>query len=123
MCEHQWPGNVRELENAVERAVILAESGKAIGPELLGLGGVPISFSSPSGKLSVSKDSANIAPDQATEEDGGILTMDELEKNHILRALESTNGNRTKTSELLDINVRTLRNKIRQYKIEGEAVL
>ena len=122
MFEHPWPGNVRELENAVERAVILTESGKAIGPELLGLGGVPISFSSPSGELSTFKDSTNIALAPASEEKGGILTMEELEKNHILRALESTSGNRTKTSELLGINVRTLRNKIRQYKIEGEHV-
>ena len=34
---HEWPGNVRELENAVERAVILAESGKKIEAELLGI--------------------------------------------------------------------------------------
>ena len=59
---------------------------------------------------------------ETIEEKGEILTMEELEKNHILRALESTSGNRTKTSELLGINVRTLRNKIRQYKLEGEAV-
>ena len=123
MCKHLWPGNVRELENAVERAVILAESGKAIGPELLGLGGIPVTFSSPPEKLSVSKNSASTAPDrQLTEEDGEILTMEEIERNHILRALEVADGNRTKTSDLLGINVRTLRNKIRQYKIEGEKV-
>ncbi|SVD23996.1 uncharacterized protein METZ01_LOCUS376850, partial [marine metagenome] len=37
MKVHRWPGNVRELENAVERAVILSENGKAIGSDLLGL--------------------------------------------------------------------------------------
>ena len=34
---HDWPGNVRELENALERAVILADSGKKIEAELLGI--------------------------------------------------------------------------------------
>jgi DNA-binding protein Fis len=48
--------------------------------------------------------------------------MEEIERSHILLALESTSGNRTKTAELLGINVRTLRNKIRQYKLEGVEV-
>ena len=34
---HDWPGNVRELENALERAVILADAGKKIEPDLLGI--------------------------------------------------------------------------------------
>ncbi len=37
LCRHDWPGNVRELENVVERAVVMAEEGQTIGPELLGL--------------------------------------------------------------------------------------
>ena len=51
-----------------------------------------------------------------------IPTMEEIEREHILLALESTGGNRTKTADLLEINVRTLRNKIRQYKLEGAEV-
>jgi DNA-binding NtrC family response regulator len=122
MRDHIWPGNVRELENAVERAVILADHGKkAIGPELLGLGGVPVSLQSHLAKSSVPTGST---PDEgsAAEEIEGILTMEEIEREHILQALKATSGNRTKAAELLAINVRTLRNKIRQYKIDGESV-
>ena len=121
MRDHIWPGNVRELENAVERAVILADNGKAIGPELLGLGGVPVSSQSHLTKSSVPKGST---PDEgaAAEQTEGILTMEEIEREHILQALTATGGNRTKAAELLAINVRTLRNKIRQYKIDGESV-
>ena len=48
--------------------------------------------------------------------------MEEIEREHILQALKATSGNRTKAAELLAINVRTLRNKIRQYKIDGKSV-
>ena len=109
MLEHRWAGNVRELENAVERAVILAEDGKAIGADLLGL--------HPASTMAVPRLGA------ASREENGVLpTMEEVERRHILRALESVEGNRTKTAELLGINVRTLRNKIRQYKLGGEEV-
>ena len=116
MRDHIWPGNVRELENAVERAVILTDQGKAIGPELLGLGGVPVTFPSSPDKAVASEES------EPAEEIEGILTMEEIEREHILQALKATSGNRTKAAELLAINVRTLRNKIRQYKIDGESV-
>jgi DNA-binding NtrC family response regulator len=121
MRDHIWPGNVRELENAIERAVILADHGNAIGPELLGLGGVPVSLQSHLAKSSVPTGST---PDEgsAAEEIEEILTMEEIEREHILQALKATSGNRTKAAELLAINVRTLRNKIRQYKIDGESV-
>tara|TARA_B100001123_G_scaffold361905_1_gene418706 strand:- start:378 stop:1787 length:1410 start_codon:yes stop_codon:yes gene_type:complete len=119
MLDHHWPGNVRELENAVERAVILAEAGQTIDPELLGLGAAsfPSHSSTRSGVQSVNGETGVEA-----NASGVISTMEEIERKHILHALESTGGNRTKTAELLEINVRTLRNKIRQYKLEGEEV-
>ena len=40
IVSHYWPGNVRELENAVERSVILADAGKKIEAELLGIADV-----------------------------------------------------------------------------------
>ncbi|MFP6854792.1 MAG: sigma-54 dependent transcriptional regulator [Opitutales bacterium] len=121
MLAHRWPGNVRELENAVERAVILAENGKAISPDLLGLGasGAIIDASTKTMIKSANGDDAAVHAHQAN---GEISTMEEIERSHILLALDSTSGNRTKTAELLGINVRTLRNKIRQYKLEGQEV-
>ncbi|MFP6899620.1 MAG: sigma-54 dependent transcriptional regulator [Opitutales bacterium] len=121
MLEHHWRGNVRELENAVERAAILAEKGKAISPALLGLGPGSVSLA-PKHRSVVT--TANGATVKSGGEDSGndILSMEEIERQHILLALETTAGNRTKTAELLGINVRTLRNKIRQYKLDGEEV-
>ena len=44
-----------------------------------------------------------------------------MEKQHILRALERTGGNRTQAAGLLKISIRTLRNKLHQYRIDGES--
>ena len=45
-----------------------------------------------------------------------------LEKQHILSTLKQCEGNRTRTAETLDINIRTLRNKLNEYKEQGEPV-
>ena len=100
---HAWPGNVRELENAVERAVILAEKGMPIEADLLGL------KSNPSSKIVKSEKSSDTKD---------IASMEEVEKNHIQNALAFCNGNRTHAAEKLGLNVRTLRNKIKQYDLE-----
>ena len=121
MLGHKWPGNVRELENAVERAVILAESGKKIGPELLGLESLSMASVKASNHARKVVPSKSADPD-ADFDEGDLPSMEEVEKRHILKALDVTEGNRTKAAALLSINVRTLRNKIRQYKLEGEAV-
>ena len=121
MLGHKWPGNVRELENAVERAVILAESGKKIGPELLGLESLALASSKNSNHARKTV-ASNVSGPDADFDEGDLPSMEEVEKRHILKALDVTGGNRTKAATLLSINVRTLRNKIRQYKLEGEAV-
>ena len=100
---HAWPGNVRELENAVERAVILAEKGMPIESDLLGL------KSNPSSKIVKSEKSSDTKD---------IVSMEEVEKNHIQNALAFCKGNRTHAAEKLGLNVRTLRNKIKQYDLE-----
>jgi len=106
---HNWPGNVRELENAVERAVILADPGKKIEADLLGLG-----------HLSVSKSKGSKAKrSQKTEESSESESMEDVEKRHISKVLAACEGNRTHAAEKLGLNVRTLRNKIKQYSIEG----
>ena len=48
-----------------------------------------------------------------------IVSLDELERRAILRALQATGGNRTKTAELLKISIRTLRNKLQEYRAAG----
>ena len=105
---HNWPGNVRELENAVERAVILSDPGKKIEAELLGLGNLSIPVAS---KKSIAT-SKKEAGDQAE-----IESMEVVEKRHIAKVLASCDGNRTHAAEKLGLNVRTLRNKIKQYSL------
>jgi DNA-binding NtrC family response regulator len=120
---HRWPGNVRELQNTVERAVILSEPGMALSPVVLGLGegtGFPVAVQLPvkRGKLLVGTpplaNSTVGAAESGTANVG--MPLSEVEKNHILRVLESSGGNRTRASETLGISIRTLRNKLQEYR-------
>jgi two-component system response regulator HydG len=88
---HTWPGNVRELENAVERAMVVAQE-----PEL--------------------RESDFIfKPKNGTPVDSGVKTLEDIEKAHILRVLEECNWNQTRTAEVLDIDRVTLHNKLKKY--------
>jgi len=101
MLAFRWPGNVRELEHAVERAVVLAD-----GPDI-GLGDLPDELRSapprphppiPGGDLSVKR------------------AIRSMEEQLIRQALERTGGNRTRAAELLGVTVRTIRNKLNEYR-------
>lgn len=133
---HRWPGNVRELQNTVERAVILSEPGMALSPVVLGLGegtGFPVAVQRPlkRGKAVVGarlSPNSHISttdrarPDASVAENGKAqigMPISEVEKNHILRVLESSGGNRTRASETLGISIRTLRNKLQEYREES----
>jgi DNA-binding NtrC family response regulator len=103
---------VRELQNVVERAAILAEEGVPISAELMGL--TPPAPVAPPPSMPSIQDSA--APASNAE----VVPLHELEKRAIFEALERTNGNRTQAAELLQISIRTLRNKLAEYRGEGE---
>ena len=96
-----WSGNVRELENRIERAVIISkEPILQIRHFLFEEDGF----------------------DQLSEfhSEDTQMTLRELEKQQILKTLKNNDFNRTKTAEILDISVRTLRNKLNEYKAKGE---
>ena len=101
---HSWPGNVRELENAVERAVILSDENKQIEPDLLGL--APLTHK---GKSNEEEEGDNLEID----------TIEQVEKSHIEKILKKCGGNRTHAAKKLGLNVRTLRNKIKDFEIEN----
>ena len=92
-----WPGNVRELENAIERAVVLAE-----GP-LLTEDDLPF----------------DVVPVVA----GGLripgATLAELEKYAILTTLDAVGGSTAKAAEMLDISVRTVQYRLQEYGRSG----
>jgi len=88
---YDWPGNVRELENAIERAMVVAQE-----PELR-----EVDFTL---KLPFPPGGAN-----------GSRTLEEAERAHILRVLEECGGNQTRAAQVLDIDRVTLHTKLKKY--------
>jgi len=102
-----WPGNVRELENSIERAVVMCRSDQIeltdffITEELPDLG---------------DRSAVSVPEIQSSQS----LTIAELEKQHIIRTLNANDGHRARTAEMLGISIRTLRNKLNEYRCSGE---
>ncbi len=119
MLAYRWPGNVRELQNTIERAVILAINGRPLTSAALGL---PLNLSG-ARQAELFDDADNgreretaPAADAAEPADETVLRLDDVEKRTIHAALDQTGGNRTKAAELLGISIRTLRNKLQEYR-------
>ncbi|MFC1891233.1 sigma-54-dependent transcriptional regulator [Thermodesulfobacteriota bacterium] len=93
-----WKGNVREFENLIERATLLVDS------DVIDIDDLEI-ISSPE------------ALNDSVETDiNGILPLKEMEKKMIYHALDNNKGNRTHAAKILGISVRTLRNKLNEYR-------
>ncbi|WP_421903461.1 sigma-54 dependent transcriptional regulator [Maridesulfovibrio sp.] len=114
---YEWPGNVRELQNLMERAVLLAGAGPIESKHFL---------NDPDAWMPDEAHTEGAAPaeEQATAADGvaaefAVMPISEMEKKLIIKSLDQTSGNRTKAAELLGISVRTLRNKLNDYKKQG----
>jgi DNA-binding NtrC family response regulator len=107
LTNHSWPGNVRELQNVIERAIILCGENEMLGAEHLGMGITP----------EVAHPLLTEASPAFTNsgEPKKIATLAEVEKSHILAALNFCKGNRTHAANLLDVSIRTLRNKLHEY--------
>ena len=102
MMLYSWPGNVRELENAVERALVLAEG------DTISLGDLPE-------RIAESRD--EVKRTLATGELSIKKTMRVIEEELIRRALVAANGNRTAASRMLEISHRALLYKMKDYGI------
>ncbi|GAB4360872.1 MAG: sigma-54 dependent transcriptional regulator [Bryobacter sp.] len=100
-----WPGNIRELRNVLERATILAGEGM-IRPVHLGNSPGMVS------PLAADKD-----PEAITLRVG--TTVDEAEKQLILKTLEHTGNNKTRAAEILAVSLKTLHNKLKLYGADG----
>ena len=97
---YHWPGNVRELENVIERALILCDAG-VIEPEHLPLG-------------------IRLEPSfRPTEDDGRLVTLEEVERRYVLRVLEECKGHRQKAATILGISERNLYRKLKELEGAG----
>jgi len=112
LASYSWPGNVRELENAIERAVLLAEG------NLVQVQNLPERiWSSPR-----SAERGTPVVEASSQEDLSLKrAMRSLEERYIRAALRRTRGNRTRASELLEISHRALLYKIKEYGIDADA--
>jgi DNA-binding NtrC family response regulator len=110
---HSWPGNVRELQNVVERAVILCGDNGMLAPEHLGM-----ALSNHANLATTGGATARSIP-HVPGQQNGFPTLSEIEKHHILAALEHCKNNRTHAARLLAVSIRTLRNKLHEYKHIG----
>jgi transcriptional regulator with PAS, ATPase and Fis domain len=97
---HAWPGNVRELENVIQRAVVFAKAGEVSVDHLRLDGGA---------KAAPSESLSGLTPGMSVAEAERIL---------IIKTLEACGDNRTKAAEMLNISIRTLRNKLHEYKLQ-----
>ena len=91
---YPWPGNVREMMNAIEHGLIVCEN--EITP-----GDLPI----------------DMVTSEAPSENDDSLDLKSVERNHIIKVLKFTNGNKTETARLLKIGLTTLYRKIEEYGI------
>ena len=140
LTNYHWRGNVRELENVMERALLLC-NGEEIQPNHL-------LMSSQLGETSINEDLASIVDSktissqsatgkkessdtdyQYSQDTSGLgievgMSMKEAEKRFIFKTLHETKGNRTHAAKTLGISIRTLRNKLNEYRAEvGELEL
>jgi DNA-binding NtrC family response regulator len=99
---HPWPGNVRQLRNAMERAVVMSD-GEVLLPQHL-----PPDILHPSSPRTSAQDAGEMP----------LVTLEEMEKRMIVRALRETGDNLTMAAERLGIHRNTLRRKVAEYGIE-----
>ena len=98
LLRHSWPGNIRELENTIERAVLMG-TGTEIAPQDLILGCEQVTAGS--------AQSAYIC--------AGVTVRD-MERKLIMATLQAVNESRSQAAEMLGISIRTLRNKLKEYR-------
>jgi two-component system, response regulator FlrC len=103
LSAQEWRGNVRELKNRVERAVLTSSRNELGVADFTG------------------RDEESPRAKTPEEISWSSLCLREMEEKMIFRALEKTNGNRTHAAKMLGISIRTLRNKLNEYRLNPVA--
>ncbi len=102
ICDYAWPGNVRELKNAIEGGIVMCRD-HVLRPEDFHVAGITGTCAE------------NLAGDDC-------LSLEESEKNTILRALEQTGGVQKEAAEVLGISRRAIHYKIKKYGIDAGSI-
>src|SRR5690606_36991631 len=95
LVRYDWPGNVRELENAMERAVALAERNRIDVDDL--------------------PEEVGLAPPSASTS-GQVRPLDDVERDYILAVLRANQGDKAAAAEQLQIGIATLYRRLKRYE-------
>lgn len=99
-----WPGNIRELQNTIEQLRILVE-----GSEIR-LEDLPFNI-----RMAQSSATQSAGQSSGSSSHTVAMSLEDLERNHILQMLAYQHGNKTKTAKVLGITIKTLYNKLHRY--------
>ena len=105
---YDWPGNIRELQNVLERAMLLAEQ------DVIGAEHLPPTVRAPLGPA------ITVTPTTASDphaETPSLRSLEEIDREHVLRVLTAMRGNRDDTSRVLGISRRTLSRMIQRWNL------
>ncbi len=103
---YEWPGNIRELQNTIERLKILAENNE------IRIDDIPFNIRMPKTRTD--------GGGHSSSEFNVDMSLDELERHHILRILAFHHGNKTKSATTLGVTIKTLYNKLHRYGLIKE---
>ncbi len=122
---YAWRGNIRELENTIHRAILMA-MGDEIEADDIAIQGEAFTSTAPAEAAANAPDPAGVSSaGGANIQNPGAVesmigrTIADVERDMILNTLDHTLGNRTHAAQILGISIRTLRNKLNQYKEDG----
>ncbi|MAQ71479.1 MAG: sigma-54-dependent Fis family transcriptional regulator [Alphaproteobacteria bacterium] len=130
---YRWRGNIRELENTMHRAILISLEDE-LEADAIHLSESAFTKGSASGDTAANApDPADVgkatgnegaAPEKEIKNEGAVeglvgRTLSDVERDMIINTLDNCLGNRTHAAKILGISIRTLRNKLNQYKDEG----
>lgn len=113
LTHYSWPGNIRELEHAIERAVAMAQ-GNILFPQDLALETEVKKRILPE-ESTTALSQGVVYPTKSHEDE--VISLEELEKRHILKVIKLTHFNKTRAAQVLGIDRATLYRKAERYQI------
>jgi len=113
LVEYGWPGNIRELRNLVERLHILHEGSEVRANDL------PAEFghATPAATTIAALPARPVAAAAAPEPGGVMVPLAEVERRHVEQVLQATAWNKARAARVLEVDIKTLNKKIRDFKL------